>query len=32
MLISEITVCYNSEKTIGNTIRSVLDLEYILID
>lgn len=37
MRISIITVCYNSEKTIERTIKSVLaqivdDLEYILID
>lgn len=36
-LLSIVTVCFNSEKTIGNTIRSVLnqsakDFEYILID
>ena len=37
MKISIITVCYNSEKTIGDTIRSVLsqtytDFEYLIID
>lgn len=37
MKISIITVCFNSEKTIGDTIRSVVtqthgDIEYIVID
>ena len=37
MKISIITVCYNSEKTIENTILSVLsqnyiDIEYIIVD
>ncbi|MBR6147132.1 MAG: glycosyltransferase [Lachnospiraceae bacterium] len=37
MRISIITVCYNSEKTIERTIKSVFapnidDLEYILVD
>ena len=37
MLFSIITVCFNSEKTIERTIRSVLeqslqDYEYIIID
>ncbi len=37
MKISVITVCFNSEKTIGDTIRSVVtqthgDIEYIVVD
>lgn len=37
MKISVITICYNAEKEIGRTVRSVLsqtfnDLEYIIVD
>ena len=37
MLVTIITPCYNSEKTIGRTIESVLgqtyqDIEYLIID
>ena len=37
MLVSIITVCFNSEKTIRHTIESVLqqdykDIEYLIID
>ena len=37
MLFSIVTVCYNSEKTIERTIKSVLnqtekDYEYIIVD
>ena len=36
-LLSVVTICYNAEKTIGNTIQSVIsqgfdDYEYIIID
>ena len=37
MKVSVITICYNSEKSISDTIKSVLsqthqDLEYIIVD